>query len=308
MRMTKVGAIATLALFLCSSGLFADVKRRWRLDFECEKPDLITYEGEGGDREDFWFVVYKVTNPTDQDVPLIIDLTLRTDKDRYSHNGYFPGPEEQIVAKLEHLVGLSAGLRHERLKEMKAAGRHLNTSDQRAKKFLKPKESFQGIAVFANVDRDLRTIDLLVAGLMDPVKYRTGKPKDEEDAKRKYAYENQILKFSYKRANERYYVQFDPIQFVRKDWIVKVLGTVGDLDTVRILIEALENNDPTIRKAAIGLLSNMLKQTYNFDGDKSVEENMGAILSWKEWWSRNQHKLVFNAEKGIFEVVEPPAK
>lgn len=307
MRLAKAGALLTLGVFLLSGVASAEVKRRWRLDLECDKPDMITYEDAAGGRENFWFVTYRVTNPLDQEVPLGIDLTFRTEKDRFYHNGFFPAVEEQIIAKLEHLTGLSTGMRRERVKEMKAAGRYLDASDQRARKTIKPKETFLGLAVFSGVDRDLSTIDILVAGLMDPVKYRTDKPKDEEDAKKRYAYENKVLKFSYKRANEREYVQFDPIEFVRKDWIVTVLGTVGDLDTIRILIDALENNDPTIRKAAIGLLGNMLKLKENlgYNGDKSIEENKEAILNWKEWWSRNQAKLVFNAEKGTFELKEP---
>ncbi|MBI5368990.1 MAG: hypothetical protein HZA54_18285 [Planctomycetes bacterium] len=309
MRSVKALVLVALALLGFCANASAEVKRRWRLDLECDKPDMITYEDAAGGCENFWFITYRVTNPMDEDVPLNIDITVKTEREHYFHNGYFPQVEEQIIAKLEHLVGLSVGLRRERIKEMKAAARYLDASDQRAKKVLKAKDSFHGIAVFAGVDRDFRTLDVLVAGLYDPIRYRTEKPKDDEDAKRKYAFENRILKFAFKRANERYYVQFDPIHFVRKDWIVQILGTVGDVDTIRILVEALENNDATIRKAAIGLLSNMLsKQTFDFDGDKSVEENRPAILKWREFWARNQHKLVFSPEKGVFEVVEPPAK
>ncbi len=277
---------------------------RWMIDYEGRKPVMFTYVDPAGQRENFWYVVYTLTNNGEIDAPLNVDLTIRDDRGRYYHMGFYPQVEEQIIAKEEHLTGLAKPLQSERIRNYKDKRRYMSSSEQRALTTLKVGESLQGIAVFSGVSLGVKQMDVLVAALINPVKYRTRRATTPEEEADRFELEPKIYRLTYRREGASLYPQFDAVEFVRKDWIVKNLGILSDKETIGTLVEALSNQDPTIRKAASDLLANLLEDRKGYNGDADVESNRGAILLWREWWSRNRHKLQFDDASGTFKLME----
>lgn len=310
MRLLKVGLAALVALMFVLDGVSSGTGLyvRWFIDYEGQKPDMFTYVDAAGNRENFWYVTYTLTNNGEIDAPLNVDLTLRDERARYYHMGFYPQVEAQIIASVEHLTGLAKPIQEERVAALKAQGRYMSASEQRAKGTLKVKESLHGIAVFAGVALDLKNIDVLVLSLINPVKYRTRKAATPEEEKDLFELEPKIYKWSYVRGGHSLYPQFDSVEYTRKEWIVKRLGILSDKETIGVLIDALDNQDATIRKAAGDLLNDLVHDRKGFNAEGSVEENKAAILLWREWWSRTRHKLMFDDATGSFVVKEDEKK
>ena len=57
----------------------ADVKKRWELSFDHERPEHFTYRSPLGAAKNFWYLVYTVTNNTPQACPLNVDVSLHVD-------------------------------------------------------------------------------------------------------------------------------------------------------------------------------------------------------------------------------------
>ncbi len=313
MRLLKCGIAVLVALlgFVAwqqpSAG--AGLHVRWTLDYEGLKPSMFTYVDAAGGRENFWYVVYTVTNNGEIDSPLHVDLTVRDEKARYYHAGYFPQVEAQIIAHEEHLTGLAKPIQEERVNAFRGRRRYLSASNQRDVGSLKVGESLQGIAVFAGVDLTVKNLDVLVLGLINPVKYRLRKAATPEEESDRFELESKILKLQYKRTGYSLYTQFDYVEFVRKEWVVKLLGVLSDKETIGTLVAALDNADATIRKCASDLLGNLVgdPSRKGFDPEGTIEANKPAILLWREWWSRNRHKLYFDDNTGTFLMKEPAA-
>lgn len=310
MRSLKLGLAAIVALLFVLPGhsQAAGLHVRWFIDYEGNKPSMFTYVDSSGTRENYWYVTYTLKNNGEIDAPLNTDFTLRDERSRYYHMGYNPLVVSQIIAQLEHLTGLSKPVREERIAALKSARRYLDSSEQRGLGALKPGESLQGIAVFPQVALGIKDIDVLVLGLINPSKYRTRKAATPEEEKDLFELEPQIYKWTYRRTGASLYPQFDYVEYVRKEWIVKRLGTVSDKATIGVLIDALSNEDATIRKSASDLLWNLLSDRKGFDPEGTVEANRPAILLWREWWSRNQHKIRFDDATGSFVVEGAPTQ
>ena len=73
---------ALLALSIVLAGACvaeAQVKSRWKIEWNNEKPQLYTYRTANDNYENFWYVHFTLENRTDEIVPLIVDLLLYTE-------------------------------------------------------------------------------------------------------------------------------------------------------------------------------------------------------------------------------------
>jgi hypothetical protein len=52
------------------------------------------------------------------------------------------------------------------------------------------------------------------------------------------------------------------------------------------IIENLDNNDPTVRMAAIGALQRMTGETLGYRFNAQSGERAEAIVRWKDWLTR----------------------
>src|SRR5262245_12739766 len=64
----------------------AQVHERWKLDYSHETPTLFTYRYPTGEFENFWYVIYTVTNNNERTVPLILDGTMSVETDVQPHS------------------------------------------------------------------------------------------------------------------------------------------------------------------------------------------------------------------------------
>jgi hypothetical protein len=61
----------------------AQVHERWKLDYSHEKPVMFTYRHPGGELENFWYVIYTVTNNhPEKTLPLLLDVTMYVETGR----------------------------------------------------------------------------------------------------------------------------------------------------------------------------------------------------------------------------------
>jgi hypothetical protein len=73
-------ALLALALGLpLASQAEAQVKNRWRLHWDNEKPQIHTYRSPADKYENYWYFTFTLSNKTDEIVPLIVDVHLYTE-------------------------------------------------------------------------------------------------------------------------------------------------------------------------------------------------------------------------------------
>ncbi len=73
-------AFLALALGLAFAPLAeAQVKNRWRLQWDNEKPQIHTYRSPADKYENYWYFTFTLENKTDEIVPLIVDVLLYTE-------------------------------------------------------------------------------------------------------------------------------------------------------------------------------------------------------------------------------------
>lgn len=70
-------SLLALTLFLAAAlPCGAQVRTRWKLDFEHSKPALFTYRVSNDVYENYWYVTYRITNNTKIIVPIQLDFSL----------------------------------------------------------------------------------------------------------------------------------------------------------------------------------------------------------------------------------------
>jgi hypothetical protein len=77
MRQIGLSAIlAVTAILAVAPGCEAQTKNRWRLLYEQEKPKIYTYRNDLDQLENLWYFTFTLTNPTEEVVPLLVDLMM----------------------------------------------------------------------------------------------------------------------------------------------------------------------------------------------------------------------------------------
>lgn len=158
----------------------------WKLDFEVEKFGSVNVPDKLGRSETVWYLAYKLTNNTSNDVPLSLHFRLETDTKKVYRESVHKKAQKLIDARLKH--------------ETKAASQHPET--------LGAGESMHGVAIFGKLDPELDKIDITITGLEDVV-YRVG-------AKRFYRKNGLLLQWA--RPGDEYFTYRDPVKFVKRSW------------------------------------------------------------------------------------------
>ncbi|GEM_PF-1914510 len=70
--------IVSAALFFLALALpcHAQARDRWRLEWRNDKPEMFIHRSASDRVEPYWFVTFEVFNPTDETIPLILDVVL----------------------------------------------------------------------------------------------------------------------------------------------------------------------------------------------------------------------------------------
>lgn len=282
--------------------------KRWELEFTNKTPELFTCADPLGKKKNYWYMVYTLTNNTDKDIGLSIDICIKTDRGKYHQDTYHPLITDEIIMQEEKLTGLALGLRKERVEELKKASRYLDCKELRERGKIRPEETLGCVAVFKALDPRTRQIEVMVGGLFDVVKHKFESPPAEGgtlEEKTIYEYECRIWKITYHCWGDEFQPHLKSLQKGKKEWVIRNYGPIGDKETLHHLIEALEDKNPLIHWAAWWLLRRMTDETFEYNPAKEPEENKKAITRWKEWWFRNSDKLIYDMTLNKFKIKEP---
>lgn len=321
-----------LSLLLFISIANAQVRNRWQLIFHNQKPTLFKYRDALGKVTNYWYVVFDITNPTEEAIPILVDLALYTEpgKDlmsdiekvelgkassgRYYPNVIKPEVEERVITKAASIGDRPEGLVKEAIEELKKANQFLNIRELREKKYVKSGEVFHSIAIFPEIDPKSRTIELQVSGLVDLLKIETA------GNEAKMNYENRIYRIIYDYVGDEFHrddalVIFSDKNLKSEKWIIKNMGPIALKDTLEsllnILLQALKEEkdgatyksaSPFDLKVANDILESSLGKKFGFDQSKSPLENEQAIWRWQEWWIKNKGKLYYDDKVNRFMI------
>jgi hypothetical protein len=324
-----------LVLFIRPSDAYIEVKKRWEIDFEHKPLKFYTYVDPQGTRKNFYYFTYTLTNKSEQETPLFIDICLKIDlhhptliskgykpKVKYYQNTLHPFVEESIIYTEERLWGLSAALRKDRVKELKEKLSYLNHLELRTKQKILAKETILGLAIFDNVSPLAKVFEIMVGGLVDVVKRRLpeepqsdelSKSHIERDLKEArmnrnptYEYENRIRSIVYLAEGSEFNLQSQVLteEIIAPKWLIRNYGPIDEKDSLKNLIDALEDENPLIRWGSYYLLRRLTALSFNYDAETepSTEANQKAIKLWQEWWYRNKEKLSYNKALNQFVI------
>lgn len=342
--MTKISfvriiiGIILLSLIGSVSNGYTKLKKRWEIDFEYRPLKVFTNIDPLGARKNYYYFTYTLTNKSDETTPLSMDICLKIDlthpdlvadgyqsRVKYYQNSMQPIIEENIIFTEEKLMGLSLGIRKDRVKELKEKLLYLNCQELRAKKDLFANETVTGIAIFEEVDPQARLYEIMVGGLVDVVKRRypgEAQPdevkdshveKDLQEARSgktpDYEYENRIRKITYLCEGDEFNKQSRPLieQVIAPKWIIRNYGPIGEKNMLKTLVDSLTDENPAIRWSSCYLLRRLTGFSFNYDADKEVsdEDNQKSVKLWQEWWYRNKEKLTYNKTLNQFQITEP---
>lgn len=184
--------LSLLVLFICVfvEESFAGGSSRWKLDFSFQKPCSIILPEAGGKARTVWTMLYQVSNQTGEEQNLSIFIKATTD----SGKAYWDLPDFQVEKAVK------AKLKKKELFNAVSICGAMPDGEMR-----------EGIAIFGDVDRNMDILTVHVSGLMDVIVRERGKT----------YFEKKILNLHFKRTGDEYYVQFDPLKFVKKEWVVE---------------------------------------------------------------------------------------
>jgi hypothetical protein len=287
---------AALAVLAVAGVARADVKKRWELQFDHDRPEHYSYTSPMGKVKNFWYVTYTVTNGTTQACPLIVDVALRVDLKHYQQPGFWPLEEQTIIAHADRMEGYSIGIQKELIEDFKKRRKYLNASDQRKITVLQPGESVHCIALFEDKAYRYNTVELLVSGLKDPVTYKwdrkEGMSTPESDIHLKY--ENAVFRLTYTREGDQFKSFARGLTLAKHDWIVVGVNPAVTKEDFSGLVAALHHEDELVRRVALNLLTR-----YSAAARKDID--LAGLFSdnWeekKEAWAKTKDLLKNLAE------------
>jgi hypothetical protein len=180
--------VALLSLAFVSLGLGTlQAAPRAHLEAKADRIGTIIVNGLSGYGPYLYFT-YTVTNPTDKELSLFLDLTVETDTPNKYRNGVDPAVEQAVKQRLK--------------KDF------LDISQMRSAK-IAPGETKDCIAVFGRVDPAADVLNVVIRGLVDRVAFEKGKRVIEDRA----------LVFKYLRPGDEYH----PVRAIHeagKEWRV----------------------------------------------------------------------------------------
>lgn len=279
----KRSATLTLVLFVLGFALgaaipcLAQVRTRWRLDFEHSKPRQAQVVNVRGEKENVWYVTYVVRNRSGEIIPIRLDLMLFADygkdmqndikkvdianvsrvlDDRANAEGalfgiFHPdvmesGIETQIITIEEKMGNRSEGIILESVEKLRAGNptdeklfpRYLNHRQLRLKRIIRPGESYGGLALFRGVDPRAKLLDLQVSGLEDFLKLEFRQGENNKKIQY-YTFENKVYTSRYRFPGDEFERENDVLRFDQRGWRVKKIGPVAHKETLQKIVDTL---------------------------------------------------------------------
>lgn len=193
--MKKVLLLLLVPAFLAAGAVAQDEGddqyKRWRLDVSVEKPANIVLKSATGARQVHWYVLYTLTNNSEEEIPLEVAVAAVDDDDRTYRDCVAPLAQKAIEKKV---------------------GKELKNSLDVCRGKIGPGESIAAVALLGEVDAGWDWLHVRFSGLMDPL--------DRVDGK--IYYEKQILVSSYYRPGDEHKSLSDAIHFKGRKW--EILG------------------------------------------------------------------------------------
>lgn len=184
----KKGIALTLLLVACSFAGSATAAERWKLEFEPVKLDRISIQ-TGMHWQSYWYLVYKVTNKTDETLPLRLSIKATSDVAKKTYR-------ESYYKRVVEAINKKSGKEYLSIKEMRTT--------------IDAGETKEAVAVFGSVVESTDVLKIEIKGLWDRLS-REGP---------KTFIEDRVLELTYHRPGDEYYPQDDPITLKGKKWIV----------------------------------------------------------------------------------------
>ncbi|MFQ5646024.1 MAG: HEAT repeat domain-containing protein, partial [bacterium] len=94
----------------------------------------------------------------------------------------------------------------------------------------------------------------------------------------------------------------DPSAYVRKTTVM-VVASFGDPSSVLFLLDALDDQDRSIRTLVYKTLKNMSGKDFGYDPGADHHQRLEAIIAWKRWWRANERTLKL---RPLEPAAEPP--
>jgi hypothetical protein len=336
-------SVIFLAVFCNITNAYIELKKRWEIDFQYQPLKIFTYIDASNKLKNYYYFVYTLTNTSDKAIPLNIDVCLKIDlhhpdllamgyspKIKYYQDSLQSLVEDEIIFTEEKLMGLSLGVRKDRIKELKDKLCYLNCQELRNKQTILPNEKILGLAVFENVDRQAKAFEIMIGGLLDSVKRRYSDEVQSEEVKNShierdikdamkdkripvskeptYEYENCIRRIAYICDGGEFDKQSKMLVEIITglQWIIRNYGPITEKNNLKKMIESLEDENPAIRWSSWFLLRRLTGLSFNYDTETEAltEANQKSIKLWQEWWYVNKEKLVYDKNLNQFQIAE----
>jgi len=172
----------------------------WTFDFQFEHPQPIVVQTPGGEREVYWYLVYTVTNRSEEARNFVPAFTLYTDQATVRRAGLFPAVYEAIKANrkirfLERTTKL-----HTKIMPGEAGAR-------------------TGVAIFAPLDRETDGFTIFCEGLSGRYIERPNLEADADTPEDERVIRlRKTLALTYKLPGDKWWLNLDQPTFVSKTW------------------------------------------------------------------------------------------
>ena len=83
----------------------------------------------------------------------------------------------------------------------------------------------------------------------------------------------------------------DPADFVRK-MAIRNLKKLRSVRSVPLIIQAMRDEDPYVRKAAMATLRGITDQNFRFEPEASASKRESKVKEWERWWAANRARLL----------------
>jgi hypothetical protein len=274
---------------------------RWKLDYSQEKPTLFTYRYPSGELENFWYVVYTVTNNHPEKViPLILDVTMYVetgrelqadlrkvdpdaaraasgDSSKYEELKYgtfisnivqAEAVEHKVIEYHAKLGNRSPGIIRQSIEELKKGDGgtkspryYLNAGEMRKQNSIQPGQKLTGLAIFRGVDPRAQVIEIQVSGLWDVLRIEAILGDTDEMEDFKLHYENRVYKHTYWFPGDQFNRERDVLTLMRQP--TWVIKSIG----------------PVASKTTIETLVTTLLKVLNFCEDLAKQGKDAAAMT-----------------------------
>jgi hypothetical protein len=179
-----------------------DANRRWRMKFTYEKPEYLRVRDSSGEVQTYWYMLYAVTNPTEEEHHISLELKVITDDNHVYYNSLFPAIEKLVEAKKKQ--------------------KFLNVLEMKGEEFdgkIGPNETKLGIALFGRIDDEMDEMNVHISGLVDVISY-------EENSVWK---DLKVKVITYSRKGDEFNRHLDLVEYVGSTWITPIRKKIRDL-------------------------------------------------------------------------------